>query len=194
MTTPEAKPVRSETIRSIAGALRFCRFDRTAATAFDPSPATALRSFMAALYRLPFYVGVLALNLWQSAHLPDDLWLYGLIQLIAYVAHTAAFPLAVLALVRFLGHVAQWPLFVTAQNWFRLLQISAQLACLVLDRSGILGSVGTAVLVAVVLYSLFVEVFVSQMTLGVSLLASIAVVLLDIVIGVGIDQLTDTLF
>lgn len=194
MNAPEAKPVQSEMSRSLSGALRFCRFDRTAITAFDPSPAAALRSFAAALYGLPFYAGVLALDLWQSPHMPADLWLYGLIQLIAYVAHTAGFPLAVLALARFLGHVAQWPLFVTAQNWFGLLQIAAQLVCLTLDRSGILGPAGTAVLVAVVVYSLVVEVFVSRVALGVSLLASIAVVLLDIVIGVGIDQITAGLF
>ena len=194
MNAPDAAPVRSETIRSIAGALRFFKFDRTAVAAFDPSPAAALRSFMAAFYGLPLYAGVLALDLWQSAHMPGDLWLYGMVQPIAYVAHTAGFPLAVLVLARFLGHVGQWPLFVTAVNWLGLLQITAQLACTILDRSGILGQVGTALLVAVLVYSLFVEVFVARTTLGVSLLAAVAVVLLDIVIGVGIDQLTATLF
>ena len=188
MNAPDAMPVPSETARSIAGALRFWRFDRAAVGVFDPSPAAALRSFMAALYGLPFYAAVLALDVWQSQHMPDDLWLYALVQFIAYVTHTAGFPLAVLGLTRFLGHGAQWPLFVTAQNWFGLPQVVVLLLCVVVDRSGILGPIGGFILVAVQFYSLAVEAFVSRVTLGVDAVAAFAIVLLDIVIGVGIDQ------
>ncbi|HEV2675800.1 MAG TPA: hypothetical protein VGV37_14745 [Aliidongia sp.] len=194
MSPTEGGPIPSEAARSLVGALRFCRFDRTAASAFDPSPAAALRSFWAAFYGLPFYAVALALGLWHSPHRPDDLWLYALVQVIAYVAHTAAFPLGVLGLARLLGHVAQWPLFVTAQNWFGLPQVVALLVCVTLDQTGVLGPVGLALLLAVQLYSFAVEGFISWATLGVKPLAAFAIVLLDIVIGFGIDELTAGLF
>lgn len=191
MTEPTSP---SETIRALAGGLRFWKFDRTAAAAFDPSGAAAKRSFMAALYGLPFYAAVLALDVWQSTDAPADFGLYALVQLIAYVVHTAGFPLAVLGLARVLGHAQQWPLFVTAQNWFGLPQVVALLACVVLDRSGILGPLGALLLVIVQFYSLAVEAYIARVTLGVTALASFAVVLLDIVLGVGIDQLAVRLF
>jgi hypothetical protein len=194
MTEPEAMPVTSETVRSIAGALRFCKLDATAAAAFDPGTGAAKRSFMAALYGVPFYAGVLALDVWQGTDKPSDLWLYALVQAIAYVMHTAGFPLAVLGLARILGHAEQWPLFVTTQNWFGLPQVVALLGCVVLDRSGILGPVGALFLVMVQFYSLGIEAYITRVTLGVTALASFAVVLLDIVLGVGIDQVAATLF
>jgi hypothetical protein len=190
MNPPDAAPASSETARSIAGALRFCRFDAGAVTVFDPSPATALRSFLAPLYGLPFYVAILALDLWHAPRMPDDLALYALVQLIAYVAQVAGFPLAVLGLTRFLGHVEQWPLFVTAQNWFGLPQVAFVLVAVIIDRSGILGSAGALIAIALWFYSLAVEAFISRVTLGVNPLAAVAIVLLDVVIGVGIDKLT----
>ncbi|HLZ66025.1 MAG TPA: hypothetical protein VKQ29_07325 [Aliidongia sp.] len=184
----------SETVRSIGGALRFCKLDPTAVTAFDPGIGAAKRSFMAALYGAPFYAALLALDVWQAAQKPADLWIYALVQAIAYIVHTAGFPLAVLGLVRILGHVERWPLFVTAQNWFGLPQVVALLVAVVLDRSGILGPLGTLLLVIVQFYSLAVEAYVARLTLGVTALASLAVVLLDLVLGVAIDQFAATLF
>ena len=194
MKGPGTLPVASETVRSVAGALRLCKFDRTAVAAFDPGIGAAKRSFMAALYGAPFYAGVLALDVWHAADKPDDLWVYALVQALAYVIHTAGFPLAVLGLVRLLGPAGQWPLFVTVQNWFGLPQVAVLLACVVLDQSGILGPVGALLLVLFQLYSLGVEAFIACVTLGVSALAGFAVVLLDLVLGVGIDQFASALF
>jgi hypothetical protein len=195
MTKAAPPPVPSETIRALAGALRFCKLDFAAVAAFDPGPDAAKRSFWAAVYGVPFYAALLALNLWQSAaDKPADLGTYALVQAIAYVVHTAGFPLAVLGLARLLGHAGQWPLFVTAQNWLGLIQLVALLATIVLDQSGILGVVGTLLLIGVQLYSLVVEGYVAKVTLGVTVTASCAIVLLDIVFGVGIDQLAVRLF
>ncbi len=194
MKVPGAASASSETVRSILGALRFCRFDVRAVAAFDPSPAAAIRSFTAALYGLPFYTAIRAVDVWQSTHKPDDLGLYALVQLIAYVAQVAGFPLAVLGLTRFLGHVEQWPLFVTAQNWFGLPQAVAVAIAVALDYAGVLGSAGGVIPIALWFYSLAVEAFISRATLGVNALAAVAIVLLDLVIGFGIDQLASTLF
>jgi hypothetical protein len=187
-------PAPSETIRALSGALRFWKLDPTAVAAFDPTPAAAKRSFLAALYGLPIYAVVLALDVWHSADPPTDLWTYALVQAIAYVVHTAGFPLAVLGMARVLGHAQQWPLFVTAQNWFGLPQVAALMATVVLDQSGILGVLGAIILVMVQIYSLVVEGYIAKVTLGVTALASFAIVLLDIVLGVGIDQLAVRLF
>lgn len=194
MKAPVAPPAPSETIRSLAGALRFCKFDFAAVAAFDPGAGAAKRSFMAVLYGVPFYAAVLAIDIWQSADKPADFWVYALVQAIAYIVHAAGFPLAVLGLARLLGHVEQWPLFVTAQNWLGLIQMVALFATVILDHSGILGVVGTLLLVGVQLYSLVVEGYVAKVTLGVTVTASCAIVLLDIVFGVGIDQLAVRLF
>ncbi|GGF08752.1 hypothetical protein GCM10011611_12780 [Aliidongia dinghuensis] len=189
MNPPDAAPVRSETVRSLAGALRFLKFDLRAIAAFDPSTGAAIRSFMAALYGVPIYAGLLALDLLQAEKQPADLGVYALVQLIAYIARTAAFPLAVLGLARILGHVEQWPLFVTAMNWFGLVQITVQLAATILDQSGILGATGSVLAQVVLLYLLTAEAFVAWAALSAPALAGFAVVLLDIVIGVGIDKI-----
>lgn len=194
MTDPGTLPVASETIRSLAGALRLCKFDRTAVAAFDPGVGATKRSFMAALYGAPFYAGVLALDVWHAADKPGDLWVYALVQAIAYVVHTAGFPLAVLGLVRLLGPVGQWPLFVTVQNWFGLPQVAILFAGVVLDQSGILGPVGALLLVLFQLYSLCVEAYIACVTLRVGALAGFAVVLLDLVLGIGIDEFAISLF
>jgi len=194
MTEPATKPAASETVRAVAASFRFWRMDRTAAAGFDPSPRAALRSFMAALYGVPFYAGVLALDLWHSADRPADLGTYALVQAIAYVIHTAGFPLAVLGMLRAIHHAEQWPLFVTAQNWFGLTQVAALLATLVLDQSHILGPVGAALLVGLQFYLLFIEGFIAAVTLGITPLACFAIVLLDVVFGVGIDQVAVSLF
>ena len=194
MTKPATPPVPSETIRALAGALRFYKLDFAAVAAFDPGPEAAKRSFWAAVYGAPFYAAVLALDLWQSTTKPADIGVYSLVQVIAYVVHTAGFPLAVLGLARLLGHARQWPLFVTAQNWIGLIQLMALFVTIVLDQSGILGVVGTLLLIGVQLYALVVEAYVAKVTLGVTATASCAIVLLDIVFGVGVDQLAARLF
>ena len=194
MTKTSPPPAPSETIQSLAGALRFYKLDFAAVAAFDPSAAATKRSFWAALYGAPFYAAVLALDVWQSSDKPSDFGVYALVQVIAYVVHTVGFPLAVLGLARLLGHAGQWPLFVTVQNWTSLLQLLGLLVTVVLDQSGILGPVGALLLIGVQLYALVVEAYVAKVTLGVTITASCAIVLLDIVIGVGIDQLAVRLF
>jgi len=195
MTKPATPPVPSETIRALAGALRFCKFDFAAVASFDPGPDAAKRSFWAAAYGVPFYAAVLALDLWQStADKPTDLGIYALVQAIGYVVQTAGFPLAVLGLARLLGHARQWPLFVTAQNWTSFIQVVALFVAIVVDQSGILGVVGTLLLIGVQTYALVVEGYVAKVTLGVTATASCAIVLLDIVFGVGVDQLAARLF
>jgi len=184
----------SETLRALKGAVRFCRFDPAAVAEFDPGLGAAKRSFMAALYCVPFNVAIVALDLQHAKAAPDDLALFALVQLSAYVIQVAGFPLALFGLTRFLGVVERWPLFVTAQNWFALPAIAALTLCILLDYSGTLGGEAGAVLFLLVQgYAFSVEAFIARVTLGVTALASIAIVLLDFVIGIGVDRLAAAL-
>jgi len=179
----------SETLRALRGAARFCRFDPAAVAEFDPGVNATKRSFMAALYCVPFNVAIVALDLQHAKAPPDDLSLFALVQIIAYVIQVAGFPLVLFGLTRFLG-VVEWPLFVTAQNWFALPAIAALSICILLDYSGTLGGEAGAVLFLLVQgYAFAVEAFIARVTLGVTALASIAIVLLDYVIGIGVDRL-----
>jgi len=180
----------SETLRALRGAARFCRFDPAAVAEFDPGVNATKRSFMAALYCVPFNVAIVALDLQHAKAPPDDLSLFALVQIIAYVIQVAGFPLVLFGLTRFLGVVERWPLFVTAQNWFALPAIAALSICILLDYSGTLGGEAGAVLFLLVQgYAFAVEAFIARVTLGVTALASIAIVLLDYVIGIGVDRL-----
>jgi hypothetical protein len=190
MTGPDTRPIESETRRAISGAIRFCKFDPGAVADFDPGLGAATRSFMAALYCVPFTVAIIALDLFYTKQPPDDLGIYVLVQALAYVIHTAGFPLAMLGLARFLGLVERWPLFVTAQNWLSLPAVAALSLCVLLDYSGILGQqVGAVLFLLVQGYVFSVEAFIARVTLGVTVLASVAVVLLDFVIGIAVDRL-----
>jgi hypothetical protein len=194
MTDPKTTPAASETMRAIAGAVRFCRFDPAAVAEFDPGLGAAKRSFMAALYCVPFTVAIIALDVSYAKQQPDDLWLYALVQAIAYVIHAAGFPLAMLSLARFLGIAERWPLFVTAQNWLSLPAVAALSICVLLDYSGSFGQQAGALLFLLVQgYVFSVEAFIARVTLGVTALASIAIVLLDFVIGIAVDRIAVTL-
>jgi hypothetical protein len=193
MMAPEAKS-GSETARAISGAVRFCGFDPAAVKQFDPRVGAALRSFLAALYGLPLYAAVLALDVWTMDKRPADLWAYALAQAAAYVFHTLAFPLAVFGLMRPLGPVKGWPLFVTVQNWFGLLQAGALLYFVVIAHSGILGLGGVALLVLFQLSSMAIEAYIAMVTLGETALAGCAIVLLDVVLGAVVDQWIVTQF
>jgi hypothetical protein len=193
MMQPMAKP-RSETVRAILGVVKFCRFDPSAVKEFDPGVGAALRSFLAALYGFPLYAAVLLLDAWKMPHPPADLWIYGLVQTGAYVFHTLTFPLVVFGLMRLLGPVKGWPLFVSAQNWLALPQIAALLYFVLIGYSGILGPAGAVLLVLFQFYSLAVEAYIARVTLGQTALASFAIVLVDVVMGVAVDQLIVTRF
>jgi uncharacterized membrane protein len=143
---------------------------------------------------VPFTVAIIALDVSYAKQKPDDLWLYALVQAIAYVIHAVGFPLAMLSLARFLGIVERWPLFVTAQNWLSLPAVAALSICVLLDYSGIFGQQAGAVLFLLVQgYVFTVEAFIARVTLGVTALASIAIVLLDFVIGIAVDRIAVTL-
>jgi len=183
-----------ESLRALKGVVRFCRFDPAAVAEFDPGLGAARRSFMAALYCVPFNIAIVALDLWHAKTPPDDLSRFALLQAIAYVIQVAGFLLLVLGLARFLGLAERWPLFVTAQNWFALPAIAAFTFCILLDDSGTLGrDAGAMLLLLVQAYAFSVEAFIARATLGVTVLASIAIVLLDFVISIGADRLAAVL-
>jgi len=171
--------------QSITGVLRLFRFDATALTCFGRDAAAAKRSFWAWAFAVPALTIVIWLGLIEAK--PEDPGLYVAARMIAQIIEIVGFPLLMLGVAGFWERRAAWPVFVTAYNWFAMLQISLQITALSLSADG--GpAVAGLVLNAVLVYTLLVEAFLAQTTLGIGRFQAISVVILDVVFGELVDN------
>jgi hypothetical protein len=154
----------------------------------DGSPAGAWRSFAAMVVAAPFF---LALKLLSSPPLvaeadPLRLWTA---EAIGYVTGWFALPLMMLAIARVMRRLHRWPLFVCAWNWTNLFQVlvflAGALAAVVLPRG--LGQLVTLVALG---YVLWLQWFVAREALDVPGPRAVAVVGVDLVLGLFISGLT----
>jgi hypothetical protein len=154
----------------------------------DGSPHGAWRSFVALFVAAPFF---LALKLLSAPPIvagadPARLWIA---EAIGYVMGWFALPLAMLAFARVMDRLHRWPLFVCAWNWTNVAQIlvfvAAALLAALLPRG--LGQLVTLVALG---YVLWLQWFVARAALDIPGPRAVAVVGVDLVLGLFISGLT----
>lgn len=154
----------------------------------DGSPHGAWRSFVALFVAAPFF---LALKLVSAPPIvagadPVRLWIA---EAIGYVMGWFALPLVILAFARVMDRLHRWALFVCAWNWANLAQIlvflAAALLAALLPRG--LGQLVTLVALG---YVLWLQWFVAREALDIPGPRAIAVVGVDLVLGLFISGLT----
>ena len=184
-------PDQQEIVRSLFGAFRLARLDGRGMGYFNLSIEGFWRSFFAAAIVAPGYALLVAQKLatWPAAVDPA---VAVLIEAAAYALSWIAFPVAAVFLTTLLGLSRNYVPLIVAANWAEVLQFAAFLVVMlatVLLPSGVRGPVLVAVIGAILAYEWFVARTALETTGGVA----VGIVLVDLVLGVGINVAADRL-
>jgi len=149
--------------------------------------AGAARSFWAVVVCLPLFVCLRQID--AEADVADQVHQF-VLDLLTFVIGWVGFALVSLQVVMAIGRAQRWPRFIVIWNWCNVVQCLIVLAA---SLPGLLGAPAvldqTALLVAKC-WSLWLEWFAIRLALGISPLAAVGMVALDLGIGIGLAALT----
>jgi hypothetical protein len=183
-----------EVSHGLYGAWRLARRDRAAMAWFDRSLPGAMRSFWAAAICYPGFLVLLLLRLSGPDLQSPAVYRILLVETIGYVIGWAAYPLLALPFCRWLAPEERALGFIIAYNWSQVLQTALLLpvaAFSALDVAPLytVAYVGTIAYLAILVY----EWFIARIALDAGALPATALVLLDVVIGAMLSQVTSVL-
>jgi hypothetical protein len=185
---------------ALQGTLRLARLDPRGMAFFDRSVSGFWQSYRAALISYPVFMAMLLLLVPSgdaagpaaAAPVPAPDWFrIVLVESIGYVIQWVGFALLMLPVSRFLGREERWLDYIVAYNWSQMLQITLQLAALLLIVSGLAPAAPVVLLQDVLL--LLYGGFIAHIALGVGGPAATMVVLLDFTFGTFISLITQAL-
>jgi hypothetical protein len=177
------------------GAWRLARLDGNAMKWFDRSVGGVLRSFWAAAICYPGFVLLLAMRAD-----PEQIEGHGLVRIIlvesiGYVIIWTAYPLMALPFCRWLANEERAFGFVIAYNWAQVLQMAVLLPIAGLSALNIASAeAGVYAEVLTYLALLVYEWFIARIALGAGGLPATALVLLDVLLGAMLGQVTQALY
>ena len=182
----------AELVRSLRGAWLLARGDAAGMGLLDLSVEGFWHSFAAVLIAAPAYVLLLA-ERFARAGLPPGAGLAGtaLAESLAYLVDVATLPLLAIPLTRFLGLGARYVPLVVASNWATVPQVALFLAAVVLGLA--LPPMREGFLLAALMVTFGYQWFVVRTALGVPGSTAVAVVLLNVVVGMLLNRIVDTL-
>ena len=183
-----------EASRALIGAWRLARLDRAAMSWFECTLPGALHSFWAAAICYPGFVALLVLRLdpahIQAIGLPRIL----LVETIGYVVGWTAYPLCALPFCRWLTREDKALGFIVAYNWAQVLQTGLLLALALFSMVAPISITAAAYIEAFAYLALLIyEWFIASIALEAGGLAATALVLLDVVLGASLSQITQLL-
>jgi hypothetical protein len=176
---------------ALTGAAKLARFDASGVSYFDVSIAGFWRSFWAAVIVAPFFGMLLILRHLDAGS--AGVFLHHLsIEFLTYVIAWVLFPLVMVSVTRMLGCTQHFISFVVAYNWCGVIQNGVYLPIAIFAHTGAL-SPGTAnglglVAIAWVLAFTF---FVARTTLKLPAGTAFAIVVLDLVLGLILDTVSN---
>jgi hypothetical protein len=177
------------------GAWRLALLDRGAMLWFDRSVQGVWRSFWAAALAYPGFLILLLLRLdpqqVQAAGLAHIL----LVETIGYVVGWAAYPVLAIPFCRWLAPEEQALGFIIAYNWSQVLQTALLVVIAGLGAVHLMAADSVTALAAVAYLLLLVyEWFIARIALAAGGAAATALVLLDVVLGAMLIQVTQSLY
>lgn len=176
-------PNQAEIARALYGAWRLARFDARGLDYFDRSLDGFWKSFFAAAIAAPAHFGLLAL---AGSDSPIAIGgLFGLMREAAiYAISWLAFPLAMVYVTRHLDREDRFFDYIVPYNWASILQIVAFLLVSALAVGGVIPQTlaGIATMFAFVAILAY-QWFIARTGLGIGAGAAIAVVFFDMVVG-----------
>ena len=151
--------------------------------------AGAARSFWALVVCLPLFVALRQLD--AEAGVADDVHAF-VLDLLTFVIGWVGFALVSLQVVLAMGRAHRWPRFIVIWYWCNVVLCLIVLAA---SLPGLLGApavVDQSALLIAKGWSLWLEWFAIRLALGISPLAAVGMVVLDLCIGIGLAALTTT--
>jgi hypothetical protein len=181
---------RNELSAVLRGLRGLAHFEAAGFAQFDTTPSGFWKSFWAAALCLPVW----AIDKWEQIHTlqPNEpvhfLALHGL----AYAVSWLAFPLLMVRVSRFLGRWPRYFTFMVAYNWFQVVQSVAWLPLLLLTLQGDAAPRDMVAVLWLVLYAVLLAYgwFIARVGLKVETGTAIALVLIDVLLGMLIDGVT----
>ena len=178
---------------ALAGTIQLARGDAGGLTWFDASIDGFWRSFRAALICYPMFLLLLSLRLTAEQLASSSIAGITAVETIGYAIAWTAFPLLVLPLTRLLVRENRFLLFMVAYNWSQVPQtvlfaIVAIFAAFLPTAAGQAIEIGAAI--AVLLY----EWFIARVALLLPGIPATLFVLIDILLGTVVSQVTQSLY
>ena len=186
-------PTATETAASIYGAWRLLRLDRAGMRFFDPSAEGFWKSFAAALIVAPGYLILVLIHLSEGKFEAGFLRILT-VQSIAYVISWTAFPLVMHRVAEGIGRRQRYIPYIVAFNWSKVIQMMLYLPVSLLAVAGLLPDGLASLLTVLVSLAILGYIgFVTSTALEIGPFPAIALVLLDLVIGILVTVASDRL-
>jgi len=186
-------PSLRDIVYGLYGAWRLARLDRGGVVYLDRSVAGFWKSFFAAALVAPAYIALVAVDLNERAVSADALRLI-VVHASAYSLGWTVYPLVTRAICQAIGRDDAYVGFIVAFNWCQVIQVAVYLPAVALGASGVLPGTSAAWL-HVFVYALVLayEWFVVRVTLDVRPFAAAGFVGLDLMLGILITGIADSL-
>ncbi len=168
----------------LRGAFLLARGHANGLSLIEDTPAGAIRSFWAAALCLPGFLALRLFGWGMEGEPPAGLGPALLAELLGYVCAWAGFALASLTLARAMGREVAWPHFIAAWNWASVVQYMVWLALALPIVPGLPPLLAQVLVLASLGYALWLEWFVAKSALRLAGSQAMAIVLLDLAIGI----------
>jgi hypothetical protein len=174
----------------IYGAWRLAHFDPDGMRFFDRSIRGFWRSFYVAVLAAPLWIIILAVQISQS-HIGGGWARLVIAESIAYIVGWVAYPLAAFYLTRLIDREQQYVGFIVALNWGTLLQLAVMVPAHIIAGFNLLPvGLGMLIFYGALVATMVYEWFITRTAIGLSGLAAASFVLIDIVITVLVDWIS----
>lgn len=176
---------------SLYGVYRLARLDPGGMAYLDASLEGFWRSFWAAAIVAPFYGVLLAVR--QEADMAEAETLrYWAVEGIAYAIGWLLYPVVMLSIANLLEREERYLGYIVAYNWATVLQYAIFLSVAFLHAAGFLSAdMATALMLILFLPILVYVGFIAKTALGIPVGTAAGLVVLDFVLGLIIDAVSD---
>ena len=183
----------TEFVRALYGAYRLARFDAGGAAYFNNTVDGFWRSFFAALVVAPLY-GIYLVARYATDEVTAPVARFMAVEIIAYVISWVLYPLLMASLARYLDRQNRYVDYIVAYNWAGLLQNALFLPVAMLQLASGPVAQATEILSLIALaYILAYVWFVARTVLHISALTAAGLVILDMVLSILLNAVTESL-
>ncbi len=181
----------NEAAAALMGALRLARFDAGGVAYFEVSTEAFWRSFWAAALVAPFFFLLLLLR--HMAAPSAGVFIHDMmIEMLSFAIAWLAFPVVMAALAGALDCRQRYVPYIIVYNWCGAIQNAVYLPIAILATAAALsGGAANFLAMLAILWVLAYSYFVARTVLGVTAPTAFGIVVLDLVLGVVIDSLSN---